>query len=137
MTTHSEAFWAEDVQAHFLVSGADPEGFRANISVVRWPHESPSLEQLADGAIPEGLDSVLVLAERSVEAPEPRYFERVYRFIEPKESLLVQQLQRCMLVRGRPVVLTYTHLADRFDEGLSYLDEVFRNVQQVGSSTEV
>ncbi|MBI5509975.1 MAG: hypothetical protein HY903_14560 [Deltaproteobacteria bacterium] len=112
----------------FVAPTAMEDEFSGNISVVR--HQPPKpmpLEALSAELVPEpDLEALVVLAQGFKHQGETQYHERQWRFVDSETGELIEQLQRIVLLKRQPIVVTYTHQADQFADHLGVLDKMFQ-----------
>lgn len=102
----------------FKLNVSTAHGFEPNVSVQLIPGEDAlSFTKLKSLPLPTDMDCSLVLSERFEKMPQCEYYERLVRFIEPKEGRLVQQAQRFTQFDHLWMVTTYTHLDTHFEKG--------------------
>jgi hypothetical protein len=128
----------ENRSIYLFVSPTDDDAaFAGNVSVVRHIPEKPmALEQVV-AKLPAagGGNAPLVLSQGFKRAGQSPYFERVSRFVDDDSGALLQQLQRVVMWRRQPIIVTYTHQADAFAQDQGIVDDMFAALVSPGGAS--
>lgn len=124
---HVASDWmsAPAAQVEVLVDAdAASNAFRGNISVARSPW-TDTVRTAAERLPLPAVDSPLLLDRGFGTCNGLPYFERTFRFIEPRRAQLVQQVQRIACVGDELIVVSFTQLAKHHTQGHGEFERVF------------
>lgn len=116
-------------QSVYVVSKPS-ESFDANVSLTRYHSPGPLLIEHMVMAMPicESLQALLVVSQGFQTQGAVRFYERNYRFVDAYAGHLLQQVQRFVIVQGRPFIVTYTNLAACFEADRGGFERVFQSL---------
>ncbi len=105
--------------------------FESNFSVSRIPQDEPQpLRNLVKEHKLEGLDCLLVLSRDYREDHGREIFERIYRFVEPREGAIVQQAQRFIKHGTDLIVMTLSAQVAEFDAAYLAFNSAGQSIAQ-------